>query len=169
MTDEEIKVETTAAVPEQPTAEPEEFDKERAMATIKKLREREKEADKLAKKLEAYEKAETERKQAEMSEIDKLKAQYAEAQAKAARLERESLQRQAAEAAGIPLVFAGRLQGENLEEMTEDAKAILEALPKSDGKQAPKLPTTNPGAGGTPRQTEEEILKGMGFRTYRTR
>lgn len=135
------------------TTEPE-FDKERAMATINKLRQFEKEAKANAKKLEAYEKAEAERKQAEMSEIDKLKAQYEEAQAKAARLEKESLQRKAADEAGLPMAFADRIRGESLDEMVADAKGLLEAMPK-----APKQPAvnpTNPGSGAKQGETDDE-------------
>ena len=156
MTDEAPKAEIAeSTTPEQ--AEPEqEFDKERAMATINKLREREKEANKLAKKLEAYEKAEAERKQAEMSETEKLKAQLAELEAKATRLEREGLQRQAAEAAGLPLALASRLQGDNIEAMTADAKAMLEALPKPANPKPPNIHATNPGANASQGETEAE-------------
>lgn len=51
------------------------FDKDRAMATIKQLRAFEKEAQAKIKRLEAFETAEKTRKEAEMSEADRLKAE----------------------------------------------------------------------------------------------
>jgi hypothetical protein len=160
MADEEQVVETTeSTTPTQAEPEVEEFDKERAMATITKLRQFEKEAKANAKELEAYKKAEAERKQAEMSETEKLKAQLAEVEAKATRLERESLQRQAAEAAGLPLALASRLHGDNIEAMTEDAKAMLEALPKPQTGKPPNIHATNPGANATQGETEAEKRK----------
>jgi predicted RNase H-like nuclease (RuvC/YqgF family) len=160
---EELQGETPATTAPEQVEPVEEFDKDRAMATIQKLRQFEKEADKLRKQVSAFEEAEQKRKQAEMSEIDRLKAQYEEATQKAARLERESLQRQAADATGLPLALATRLQGDDLEAMQADAKAILEVMPKGT-KQAPNLPTTNPGAGGTPKPTDEERLRRLGLR-----
>lgn len=156
MTDEVQVVEMTETTTA--TAEPveEEFDKERAMATIKKLREFEREADKLRKQVSAFEKAEAERKQAELSEMERLQAQYEEAAQKAARLERESLQRQAAETAGLPVALASRLQGETLEAMVEDAQAVLEALPKPQKDKPPQVLTTNPGANASQGETVEQ-------------
>jgi len=104
---------------------------------------------------EAYKKADAARKAAEMSEIDKLKAQVDEANAKATRLERESLQRQAAEAAGLPPALASRLQGDDLEAMTADAKAMLEALPKPP-KTPPGVHPTNPGSNAGTGETEAQ-------------
>ena len=150
-------VETEVQAPSE-TQQPDEFDKERAMATINKLRQFEKEAKANAKKLEAFEKAEAERKQAEMSEIDKLKAQIAEAEAKAARLEKESLQRKAADEAGLPLVFADRIRGESLDEMVADAKGLLEAMPKPDPKKTVVNPT-NPGQGAGQGETDDQRRK----------
>lgn len=69
MPDEEPKVETTEE-PKTETVKPveqpetEEFDKERAMATISKLREFEKQAKQLQKKLDVFEQQEAERKKA---------------------------------------------------------------------------------------------------------
>ena len=157
MTDEAPKAEIAeSTTPTQAEPAVEEFDKERAMATINKLREKEKEGAKAAKELEAYKKAEAERKQAELSETDRLKAQLAELEAKATRLEREGLQRQAAEAAGLPLALASRLQGDNIEAMTEDAKAMLEALPKPQTGKPPNIHATNPGANASQGETEAE-------------
>ena len=157
MTDEAPKAEIAeSTTPTQAEPEVEEFDKERAMATITKLREKEKLAGQLAKKLEAYEKADAERKQAELSETEKLKAQLEEANARATRLERESLQRQAAEAAGLPLALASRLHGDDIEAMTADAKAMLEALPKPQTGKPPNIHATNPGANASQGETDAE-------------
>jgi hypothetical protein len=148
---------TESTTPTQAEPEVEEFDKERAMATINKLREREKEAVKLAKKLEAYEKAEAERKQAEMSETEKLKAQLEELTAKATKLEIETLQRKAADEVGLPQAFADRVRGESLEDMVADAKALLEAMPAKPLPTTPKLSPTNPGSGGSKPETDKEM------------
>lgn len=74
MTDEVIgeTPEPTEGAPEAPPEE--EFDKERALATIRKLREFEKQAKAQAKELATLKAADEERKRAEMSETDKLKA-----------------------------------------------------------------------------------------------
>lgn len=157
MTDEAPKAEIAeSTTPTQAEPAVEEFDKERAMATITKLREKEKLAGQLAKKLEAYEKADAERKQAELSETEKLRAQLDEANARATRLERESLQRQAAEAAGLPLALASRLHGDDLEAMTADAQAMLEALPKPQTGKPPNIHATNPGANASQGETDAE-------------
>lgn len=156
MADTEQLVEMTETTTEQ--AEPtEEFDKERAMATIRKLREREREAEKLAKKLDAYEKAEAQRKEAEMSETEKLKAQLAEVTEKATKLERETLQRRAADEAGLPLVFADRVRGESYEDMLADAKKLLEAIPTVKTPQTPKVAPTNPGSGQPKVESDKEL------------
>ena len=160
MTDEAPKAEIAeSTTPTQAEPAAEEFDKERAMALIQKLRPFEDETKQLKKKLAAFEDAETKRKQAELSETDRLKAQLEELTTKATRLERESLQRQAAEAAGLPLALASRLQGDNIEAMTEDAKAMLEALPKPQTGKPPNIHATNPGANASQGETEAEKRK----------
>lgn len=156
----EPKVETTETTTE--TVEPEqteEFDKERAMATINKLREFEKEAEKLRKRVDAYEKGEAERKKAEMSEIERLQLELEEAKTKARQAELATIQRDIADKTGLPAAFANRLRGETPEELEEDAKALLEALPK---KTAPNLNPTNPG-GATGGETDAERRKRLGL------
>jgi DNA repair exonuclease SbcCD ATPase subunit len=133
------------AVEEQP------FDKDRAMETIKKLRENEKALKKQAAELEKYRKAEEERKQAEMSETERLQAELAKAQAELKASQMDVMKRQAAAATGLPPAFADRLKGETLEELEADAKVILEALPKP--KAAPNSGATNPGENGKPEET----------------
>ena len=106
----------------------------------------EKEARKQAEKLAAYEKAEEDRKQAELSDLQKE-------QAKAARFEKELndtklaiVRRDVAAKIGLPSALADRLKGETLEEIEADATALLETLPKADQKKQSTINPTNPGA-----------------------
>lgn len=167
---EEVKTETveeepktTETVVEEPVTEPHtetvspEEQIKRMEAALKKANS---EAAKSRKQLEALEKAEQERKDAELSETERLKKRLAEIEAEAANLKRTELQRQAAEKAGLPASLATRLQGETLEELETDAKALAETLPK---KQAPPLLTTNPGGnadgnGETDEQRRRRLL-----------
>lgn len=83
-----------------PGQDPEDnFDKDRAMATISKLREFEKEAKALKKRVADYEAAEQARKEAEMSDAEKTQARLdqLEAEAQAAKAERDQAKAQAAE------------------------------------------------------------------------
>ncbi len=139
--------------PQTPQAEPEEFDKERAMVTIRKLRERDKEAERLAKKLEAFEKAEQERRQAEMSELEKAQQKATQLESELAGLRLKELQRQAAKTAGIPDELAERLRGATLDELQADAEGLAKLLPK---KQPPPVPPTNPGNASGQGETLEE-------------
>jgi hypothetical protein len=154
---EETQVEMTTTETAVETAEMVEISAAELEKIKASLAQANKEAAERRRKLDAYEKAEQERKQAEMTELEKMRAQFEEVQTKAALLEREKLQRQAAEAAGLPMALAGRIQGDNLEAMAEDAKAMLEALPKE--AKSPKLTATNPGAGGTAKKTDAERLQ----------
>lgn len=138
----------------------EEVSKEAFEKMQKALKEANKEAAQRRKTIEQYEAKEKERRDAELSEVDKANKRAEEAEQKAQRLERESLQRKAAEAAGLPTAFAERIKGSTLEEMQEDAKSLLEAMPK---KTAPNLPVNNPGsqaAGET--DQEKRVRLGMG-------
>lgn len=124
----------------------EEFDKERAMATIKNLRKFEKEAKKAQERLARYEQEEQERKKAELSEIDRLKLEKQEAEQKLAELTREKQRREIAEKVKLPFALADRIKGETPEEMEADAKQLFESLPKP---VTPKTGVTNPGAQAT--------------------
>lgn len=138
--------EPEASQVEAPAVEAEEFDKERALETIKKLRQFEKQSKALERKLAEYEAKEREREESKLSETEKLKRQLAEKEAALQSLERAAMQRKAAEAAGLPPAFAERLKGETQEELEADAKALKEVLPKA---QAPNVGTTNPGSNAT--------------------
>lgn len=157
MTDQVIQQPQAGAEQAKPEVEPEvkadEFDKERAMATIEKLREFEKLSKSQAKKLAEFEAKEKERQDAELSETEKLKKQLAEKEAILKELSRKSLQREIAEKVGLPAVFADRLKGDDADEMEADAKAILEALPKA-GK--PNINPTNPGSNASVGETTDQ-------------
>ena len=147
-TNEDPKSETLdVEVQDTPTAvddqKPEEFDEARAMELIRKQREELKQAKKAAAELERYKKAEEERKQAEMSETDRLKAELERAQSELKAKTVRTMQIEVAAKLGLPAALSDRLHGETLEEMEEDAKAILEVLPKQ--KAAPNTGATNPG------------------------
>jgi hypothetical protein len=133
------------------------FDKERAMDTINKLRDIEKQAKRDKAELERLQKAEEERKKAELSETDRLKAEIQERDAKLNQLTIKAQQREVADRVGLPAIFADRIQGETPEDMEADAKLLLEALPK--GKSAPNSGATAPGENASVGETEAQRLK----------
>ena len=164
MADEVTKTETVEV--KQPASEKpgvalfdgEPFDAERAKSLIEKLRGEVKELKPLASKAQDLLTAEQARKEAELSEMEKLQKQLADAQAKADALARENAQRKAADDAGLPAAFADRIKGETPEDMLADAKSLLEAMPKQPA--TPKITPTNPGAGaGKAGETDEERRK----------
>jgi hypothetical protein len=75
------------------------FDKDRAMATITKLRKFEKEAAPKLKRLDELEQAETKRKQGEMSEAERLKAELEQSQSTLTALQSELTRRRVLDAA----------------------------------------------------------------------
>jgi len=77
-----------------------------------------------------------------MSETDRLKMELERAQSELKAKTVRTMQIEVAAKLGLPAALSDRLHGETLEEMEEDAKAILEVLPK---KPAPNLGATNPG------------------------
>lgn len=161
MTDEEPAGETpeqAAQVADTQEEPKEEFDKDRAMNTIKKLRDEEKQWNKERKEYEALKAAKAKEEQEKLSEIERANKRAEEAESKAQRLERESLQRKAAEELGLPAKIAGRIQGDTYEAMIEDAKTLLDVMPK---KSAPNLPANNPAAtnaGETDKQRRSRLL-----------
>jgi len=136
---------------------PEAFDEARAMELIRKQREELKQAKKAAAELERYKKAEEERKQAEMSETDRLKAELERAKSDLKAKTARTMQIEVAAKLGLPAALSDRLHGETLEEMEEDAKAILEVLPKQ--KAAPNTGATNPGEKAGSGDTFEDAHK----------
>ena len=135
---------------------PEKFDEARAMDLIRKQRDELKQAKKAAAELERYKKAEEERKQAEMSETDRLKAELERAQSELKAKTVRTMQIEVAAKLGLPAALSDRLHGETLEEMEEDAKAILEVLPKQ--KAAPNTGATNPGENASKEETRAQKL-----------
>lgn len=166
---------------------PDEFNKERAMETIRKLRDEVKTLKPLARKLTDYEKAEAERQAAEMTESERLRAEIAAAkkEAEEARTQaRDTLIRSAfvseaakagaahpedvyrlADLSGVEIDEAGAVTG-----VTEAVKALVDAgrVPLLGKQPAPSL---DGGAGGRERtdQTtrltplEVDIAKRMGL------
>ena len=155
-----VKEPETEQVEEAPEKEEEEFDKERAMATIKKLRKFEKDAGKLQKKIEEYEQKEIEDKKAKLTEIDRLKLEKQEAEQKLAELTLKEQRREAAKIAELPDEFVDRIQGNTPDEMIEDAKKMKAAIPI----QKSNIGVTNPGPNATGQQeTKEQTLRRLGL------
>lgn len=119
-------------------AEPEEeFDKERAMNTILKLREIESKYKKVTRDMERIQDEERKRKEAEMTDVEKYKAKAEELE-NALKLERtEKMRLKVSSKYQLPEKLAARLQGETEEEMEADAAELAKLLPKQ--KQAPQL------------------------------
>lgn len=137
-------VETPAQVAEVTEVTQEEpFDKERAMATINKLREAEKQAKQDRKELERLKAEEQKRNDAALSETERLTKQANELAAKNAKLEGDILRRDVISETGLPATFADRLKGATKEELLVDAQELAKSLPQL--KVAPKLQPTNPG------------------------
>ena len=160
------QVEMTETVVETPTAqEPEtetveEFDKDRAMATIKNLRGFEKQAKQLEKQLSVFQKQEEERKRAEMSEIDRLKADLEERDNALKSVQLLELKRQVAKEFELPEALASRLQGEDLDALKADAAALSQEIPKQ--KPQPKISIMNPGSTATG-ETRDERNRRLGL------
>ncbi len=141
-------VDTTDTKSTEPTIETVESLKAELEGARKALKNANKEAASSRIKLEAYEKAELERKQSEMSELEKAQARIAELEGEIKARKSKDAKLEAAKKVGLPETFASRLQGETPEELEADAKLILEALPKPE-KPAPGIQPTNPPEGTT--------------------
>ncbi len=127
----------------------------------KALKDANREAADRRKKLDAYEKAEQTRKDAELSEAQRLQKEVETLGAQAERTNRELMQRDIAAEVGLPAIFAARITGNDKDAMLEDAKAMLSVLPS---KPTPSLSATNPGSGQTRSETDEERRKRLGLR-----
>lgn len=139
------EVETTKAT-EVPTESPDEWDKERAKATILKLREQEKQDKKALKELETLKAEKQKREEAEMTESQRLQKQADELVNQNAKLQADILRRDVVAETGLPVFLSDRLKGTTKEEMLLDAQELLKNLPQAQ-KNAPKLPPTNPANG----------------------
>ena len=117
------------------------FDAARAQALIDKLDAEAKEGKKAAKRLAELEAKEKERAEAELSELEKANKKLAELEKKLVQSAYRELQKSVADKVGLPSAFALRIQGETEEDMIEDAKSMLAAIP---AKVPPKTDITNP-------------------------
>lgn len=157
----EAKVQSTAVTDATPATE-EVFDKDRAMNTIHVLREVEKKAKADAKELAQLKAEAAKRAEAEMTEADRLKKQAEEARAENERLKADILRRDVIAETGLPAVFAERLKGSTKDEMLEDAKEIMKAIPMAKPAQQ-KVAATNPANGNT-QMTDDERRAFLGLR-----
>ncbi len=146
------------------TVEGEKFDAARAMALIDKLRAEIKELKPKAKVADDLTAAEQKRKEDEMSAVQKLQAQVDKAQAELKVAKLKDLRRTAADKVAaelkvdFPVLLIERLKGETPEELEEDAKKILAALPKAQAPKPPNLGPTNPGPGASQAETDAQLL-----------
>jgi predicted methyltransferase len=119
----------------------EEFDKDRAMETIKKLREIEKQYKKEKQELERLKADEQKRKEAEMTEAEKAKARADELEAELKRERADRMRLQVAGKFNLPEALANRLQGETMEELEADAEQLAKLIPTK--KETPKINATD--------------------------
>ena len=139
---EKVEVEEPAQDAEKLTPQEEPFDAERAKALIDKLRGEIKDLKPKAKMAEELSEAEKKRKEAEMTELDRLTKQLEDAQAELKRSKLEILKQAAAAKHNLPAELASRLQGDTPEELDEDAEKLAKLIPKTP---APHVGPTNPG------------------------
>lgn len=121
----------------------EEFDKDRAMDTIRKLRDVEKQYKQEKKELERLKADEARRKEAEMSETEKLKARADKLEAELTQERSERLRLKVASKYNLD-ALASRLKGETEEELEADAQELAKLLPtKTEEKKQPQLKATD--------------------------
>jgi PAB1-binding protein PBP1 len=132
-------------LPETPAEVEDEFDKERAMNTILKLREVESKYKKMTRDMERIQEEERKRKEAEMTDVEKFKQRAAELEAELNKQRTETMRMKIASKYQLPDAIAARLQGDTEEEMDADAKSLAELLPKQ--KKTPDLPANDIGDG----------------------
>ena len=149
---EKPEAEQAEEVPEKEEVIEEIFDKERAMATIKNLRKFEKTAGKLQKQIDAYKEKEDSDKKAQMTEIDRLKLEKQDVDQKYASLLLDTQRADAAKKVGLSDIFIDRIKGDTPEEMEEDAKLLLSAIPTQKSKSS----AANPGHNATSRTETDE-------------
>jgi FtsZ-binding cell division protein ZapB len=157
------QAETTPA-PEIETIKGEPFDAARAMRTIQELRAEIKELKPKAKQADELSAAEQKRREAEMTELQKLQSALEKTQAELKAAQLSQLKKDIAVKVELPLVFADRLHGETADELEADAKKILEALPKAP--KPPPVSPTSPGAGASQKETLDQQrarVYGTGF------
>ena len=159
MSDEKPTTETVEPAPQiEAVTEPEKtveepFDKDRAMNTITKLREFEKNAKKELKELETLKAEKKQRDEAALSETERLQKQAKELEDRNVKLEGDILRRDVIAETGLPATFAERLKGVTKEELLADAQELVKTLPQL--KTAPKVPSTNPN-NASPNETDAQ-------------
>ena len=163
---EEVKVTQSTETVEQATetaaeqAAPEtEFDRDRAMALIEKLRKENRELTKRAKTADELEAEKRKREEAELSELDKARKRLAELEAQVKNQTLAQMRREVAASVGLPPALADRIHGETPEEMEADAKSMLEALPKPVANKPSPGIVTNPGAATQPAEPRDQRLR----------
>lgn len=137
--------EPQVTTPEPPVEEP--FDKERAMKTIEKLRDIERQHKQDKKELERLQADEKKRAEAQLSETEREKKRADDLATENAKIKSDLLRREVVDEVGLPATFAQRLQGATREELLADAKELSKTLPQL--KVAPKVPPTNPSNSNT--------------------
>jgi hypothetical protein len=136
------------------------YDPERALELIKKQRGFEKDLNKAIKKVELYEQKEKERKEADLTEKEKAELRAEKAEKELAELRLKGQRRDAAAKAGLPDILIDRIKGETPEEMEEDAKSLITAIPK----QKSNVGITNPGQNALGKEeTRAETLRRLGL------
>lgn len=159
----EIEQAEPEAEPTTPEHTEDAFDKDRAMATIKKLREQEKALKARAKLADELEAENRKRAEAEMTEAERLKAALQEAEAKALAYERAERRRAAAAVVKLPPEFADRLRGETAEELAEDAERLAELLKQTAKPAAAQVGATAPADGKPVAETLEQKRRRLGI------
>lgn len=138
--------------PAPPASVEEPFDRERAMNTIHQLREIEKKAKQDAKELERFKAEEQKRKDADLTEAERLRKQLDDVTKAKTELEMSVMRRDVIAETGLPAVFADRLKGATKDELLADAKALKESLPQLKQQSQP---VTNPG-NASPNETDAQ-------------
>jgi hypothetical protein len=156
---------TPATDPEpvvEPKKEPVKDDTQDVEFFKSKAKAMEKEAAAAAKKLAAYEKAEEERRQAELTDLQKAQEKAAKLEAELKAKDVSILRRDIAAKVGLPAVLADRLKGETEDEITADAQALLDTLPKADPKKQSTINPTNP-SNASQSETMEQKKARIGY------
>ena len=120
---------------------------------------KEEEAARHFKKIQTFEQAEQDKKDAELSELQKEQKRAATLEAENKKIKLDLLKQQTASKLGLPDVLANRLQGETPEEIEADAKQLLETLPKKPNPAS----ATNPGGDRQVAETDAERRRRLGI------
>lgn len=129
------------------------FDRERALETIRKLREIEKQHKQDKRELDRLKEAEAKRNEAEMTELEKAQKRSAELEAELQRERGEKTRLKVAAKHQLPDALAARLRGDTEEELDADAQELAKLLPKK------KDPVLSPNDIGDGRKGETDEQK----------